>query len=268
MKPNSGEEASDYLSRYLEVCAEVEGCDETTTVTSFKIGLPDGCKLKESLVLYEPNTIATWQDRVWRYAKVEVTKGERMTSLRKEERESQNERSGQYGRRVSGRAKHNRSKRSSTNSVEFNMPIHKIFYEVRDQRFLVRSPKMLGDPNRRDKKRYYAFHRDVGHMTEECNNLREHLEELSRQGMLAKYLKNNGTENNKTRDNDMIAIVAGGRTMKITVEGHEAKKMRRTGVDITFLDKDLAGVDPAHNYALKTTMIAIYARLQKSLVGR
>ncbi|XP_038726405.1 uncharacterized protein LOC120017296 [Tripterygium wilfordii] len=203
MKPNNGEEISDYLSRYLEVCAEVEGCDERTTATSFKIGLYDGCKLKESLTLYEPNTIATLQDRVRRYAKVNVTKDERTASQRKEERESQNGRFGQDGIRVSGRAEHNRSGRSSDNSVEFNMPIHKNFYEVRDQPFLVRPPKMLGNPNRRDKKRYCAFHRDVGHTTEECNNLLEHLEELARQGKLVKYLKNIGTENNKSRDSAM-----------------------------------------------------------------
>ncbi|XP_038693764.1 uncharacterized protein LOC119991491 [Tripterygium wilfordii] len=281
MKPNSGEEISDYLSRYLEVCAEVDGCDERTTATSFKIGLPDGCKLKESLTLYEPNTIATLQDRVRRYAKVEVPKAKRMSSPKKEEKGSRNSRSVQDDKKSSSRAEHSRSGKSSANAVEFNMPIHKLFYEIRDQPFIVRPPKMSGDPDRRDKKRYCAFHRDVGHMTGECNNLREHLEELARQGKLAKYVKNKAKDGNKTRDNvgrsaacrgqddndepkgtiNVIILERQGHVVSVNntiaqtkmAEGQEAKK-RRTGIDITFSDRDLAGLDPAHNDALKITI--------------
>ncbi|XP_038711827.1 uncharacterized protein LOC120006020 [Tripterygium wilfordii] len=178
MKLNSGEKVSDYLSRYLEVCAEVEGCDEPTVVMFFKIGLLDRCKLKESLTLYKPNTIATLQDKVRRYVKVEVTSCERTTSPRYEHEEFQSGRTRHDDKKTTSQAKNHRSWRSSTNNVEFNIPIHKLFYEIRDEPYIVRPSRMVGNPDTRDKRLYFSFHRDVGHLTKECDDMREQLEEL------------------------------------------------------------------------------------------
>ena len=40
-----------------------------------------------------------------------------------------------------------------------------------------------------DKKRYYQFHKDHGHNTEDCRDLNEQIEELIRKGKLQKYVK-------------------------------------------------------------------------------
>ena len=54
-------------------------------------------------------------------------------------------------------------------------------------------------PNVRDKK-YCCFHRDHSHLTKECKNLKEQIEELIRKGKLQKYVKKG--ESNRFRDDD------------------------------------------------------------------
>ena len=43
-------------------------------------------------------------------------------------------------------------------------------------------------PNVRDKNKYYCFHKDHGHYTEDCRDLKEQIEELIQKGKLQKYV--------------------------------------------------------------------------------
>ena len=45
-------------------------------------------------------------------------------------------------------------------------------------------------PSTRDKK-YCHFHRDHGHYTDECRNLKEQIEKLNQKGKLQKFVKKN-----------------------------------------------------------------------------
>ena len=44
-------------------------------------------------------------------------------------------------------------------------------------------------PHIRDKNKYCRFHKDHGHYTEDCPDLKEQIEELIRKGKLQKYVK-------------------------------------------------------------------------------
>ena len=48
--------------------------------------------------------------------------------------------------------------------------------------------KMKGDPNKRNRNKYCRFHRDHGHYTDECFDLKQHIENLIRQGKLRNFL--------------------------------------------------------------------------------
>ena len=41
----------------------------------------------------------------------------------------------------------------------------------------------------RDKRKYCRFHKDHGHYTEDCKDLKEQIEELIRRGKLQQYVK-------------------------------------------------------------------------------
>ena len=47
---------------------------------------------------------------------------------------------------------------------------------------------MKGDPNKRNKNKYCRFHRDHGHDTDECYDLKQQIKNLIRQGNLRHFV--------------------------------------------------------------------------------
>ena len=80
------------------------------------------------------------------------------------------------------------------------MPVDKILAQIKDEHYLKWPRPLHSSPNMRDKKKYCRFHRDHGHLTEECRDINEQIDELIRKGKLQKYVKKG--ESNRFRDND------------------------------------------------------------------
>ena len=60
------------------------------------------------------------------------------------------------------------------------MPMDKILMQIKDNPTL-KWPKPLSSPSKwRDTKKYCRFHKDHGHYTDECQDLKEQIEELIR----------------------------------------------------------------------------------------
>ena len=60
--------------------------------------------------------------------------------------------------------------------------------QIKDDPSLKWPEKMRGDPNKRNRNKYCRFHRDHGHNTYECYNLKQQIENLIRQGKLRNFL--------------------------------------------------------------------------------
>ena len=60
--------------------------------------------------------------------------------------------------------------------------------QIKDDPSLKWPEKMKGDPNKHNKNKYCRFHRDHGHDTDECFDLKQQIENLIRQGKLRHFV--------------------------------------------------------------------------------
>ena len=85
------------------------------------------------------------------------------------------------------------TKKSSPSSrnqqcTSLNVPLEQVLMQIKDNPSLKWSEKMKGNPNKRNRSKYCRFHRDHGHDTDECFDLKQQVENLIRQGKLKSFL--------------------------------------------------------------------------------
>ena len=68
------------------------------------------------------------------------------------------------------------------------MPLEQVLMQIKDDPSLKWPEKMNGDPNKRNRNKYCRFHRDYGHDTGECFDLKQQVENLIRQEKLKSFL--------------------------------------------------------------------------------
>ncbi|XP_027173900.1 uncharacterized protein LOC113773451 [Coffea eugenioides] len=78
---------------------------------------------------------------------------------------------------------------------------------VMEQNNLGKAPsKMYGSRDKRNSNLYCLYHRDIGHETEDCNDLKKEIENLIRQGHLKQFIRRGGShqrdENRRDRRGD------------------------------------------------------------------
>ena len=60
--------------------------------------------------------------------------------------------------------------------------------QIKDEEALTFPGKLKSDPNKRSRNKYCRFHRDHGHDTTDCYDLKQQIEALIRQGKLQKFV--------------------------------------------------------------------------------
>ena len=66
------------------------------------------------------------------------------------------------------------------NYTPLNAPLDQVLMQIKDDPSLKWPQKMKGDPSKRNKNKYCRFHRDHGHDTDECFDLKQQIENLIR----------------------------------------------------------------------------------------
>ena len=69
----------------------------------------------------------------------------------------------------------NKKASSSTQSQQYtllNMPLEQVLMQIKDDPSLKWPEKMKGDRNKRYRNKYCRFHRDHGHVTDKCFDLK------------------------------------------------------------------------------------------------
>ena len=137
--------------------------------------------------------------------------------------------------------------------------------QIKDDPSLKWLEKMKGDPNKHNRNKYCHFHRDHGHDTDECFDLKQQIENLIRQGKLRNFLgRDNKDEKLKAKVEEssrpplgeIRMIVGGGSTgqlsktrktylkvvQNIQLYGRSPKTRNPDEQAITFTDKDAARI--------------------------
>ncbi|XP_017256327.2 uncharacterized protein LOC108225883 [Daucus carota subsp. sativus] len=112
-----------------------------------------------------------------------------------------------------------------TKYARLNAPTSQILMEI-EKEGGVRWPKPIRtDPEKRNKDLYCRFHKDTGHKTDDCRQLKDEIELLIRKGKLSRYTKegdkNARGNDDRGRDNDdrrnqprgpVVNVISGGPT--------------------------------------------------------
>ncbi|XP_074322742.1 uncharacterized protein LOC141659699 [Apium graveolens] len=85
--------------------------------------------------------------------------------------------------------------------ARLNAPSSQILMEIEKDKDFKWPKPLRGDPEKRDQSRYYRFHKDVGHDTDDCRQLKDEIEYLIRRGKFGRFTKGEEAGGQK-RDND------------------------------------------------------------------
>ena len=120
-------------------------------------------------------------DRIDKYKRVEVDqqmgKGKAKV-VPQERRDFKSDRFNSSNRPKRDYAEQSESTRAQAVHAVFREPLHKILEKVKCESFFQWPNRMTGDPSKRNQNLYYAYHQEPGHTSDDCRNLKNHLDRL------------------------------------------------------------------------------------------
>ena len=78
--------------------------------------------------------------------------------------------------------------------------VSQVLREVRNEQFLRWPTQMMSDPATRDNSKYCEFHRDYGHRTDDCIQLKREIEYLIRRGYLRRFISPENQAQNQAQN--------------------------------------------------------------------
>ena len=147
-------------------------------LTTFKAGLRSR-DLVASLAKNPPRTMAEMLIKVQKYMNAEdaiaaIRDIKKLGDNRRKEDERRGQKRDRLDRRLIDRNRRKDDK--GTRSVKFTplvMPIDKILMQINDKYYLKWPRPLHSSPHIRDKSKYRHFHKDHGHYTKDCRDLKK-----------------------------------------------------------------------------------------------
>ena len=181
------------------------------------------------------------------------------------------------------------------------MHVDQILAQIKDEHYLKWPRPLHSSPNMRDKKKYCHFHKDHGHYTEDCKDLKEQIEELIQKGKLQKFVKKGDSSRPRDDNKDKhkafqryedhmpsrpqsviweIKTITKGLSIKGSfkslkksyqrqvnnIHGMPPPKLRRMKRDILFLEENARGVKQPHDDPLVIMLMIEGFNTRKVLV--
>ncbi|XP_062119221.1 uncharacterized protein LOC133832968 [Humulus lupulus] len=188
-----------YLQRFIDLVHQIHDVDPLTAANHFVKSLQVGSLLHENLTMTPPYDMADVQTRaegVFRVLEFRE-RAQKKTALisasptnnppppARDDKRKRN----QTDHTKEGKRPRQDRQPSRYPSFEYTVP-QEVIYEENKDRPIWREPYKITTPSgRRDKSRYYLFHKDHGHTIAECHNLNNQIQALMRSGRLTQYIK-------------------------------------------------------------------------------
>ena len=171
------------MKRFTQETLEVNEADDKVQLTTFKAGLKSR-EFVVSLVKNPPKTIAEMLLKAQKYMNAEDAlaaikdkektseEGRKEDDCRGRKRVRQDRQTSDMGKRIDEKA---------PQTVKFThlvMHVDKILVQIKDEHYLKWPRPLHSSPSVCDKKKFCRFHKDHGHYTEDCKDLKKQIEEL------------------------------------------------------------------------------------------
>ncbi|GAV65368.1 LOW QUALITY PROTEIN: hypothetical protein CFOL_v3_08883, partial [Cephalotus follicularis] len=122
-------------------------------------------------------------------------------------------------------------------------------------------PEKLRSPaKRRDVEKYCRYHRDHGHDTEECKQLKNQIEDLIRRGHLRKYVDREAPQGRREKAYERQSLAV--------QQVHHSKRLRTGGEEevISFSEADYEGVRIPHDDPVVVTLMVELFTMKRILI--
>ena len=197
IKLGNNESIKNYSARFWETYNDIDGCGEDTALQTFKLGLPPSTGLRQSLTKCPPTNLKKLMDRVEQFVRVEEDGGNTSAMLPEVPVQPPSSRfqirTGQASKASLVPTNYASPSFKAFQTV-FKEPIYQILDKIKGEPFFVWPPKLIGDLVARNHNLHCLYHRDKGHLTENCHKYKTHLEQLVANGHLSDYFDSNLTE--------------------------------------------------------------------------
>uniref|UniRef100_A0A2N9E335 Reverse transcriptase domain-containing protein n=1 Tax=Fagus sylvatica TaxID=28930 RepID=A0A2N9E335_FAGSY len=205
MKLEDSETLKDYSIRFWETYNDIEACGEEVAIQTFKAGLPVNSGLRQSLVKHPPRDLGKLMHKIDQFVRIEEDgRGTPPAQIMAQPKATVTKpvvRTGNTPKNLSA-PKNFVAPTFRAFETVFKEPIYKVMEKIKKEPFFVWPPKMLGNPALKDGNLYCSYHREKGHMTENCHLLKVHLEKLASEGHLDRFINADLSVRKESRQED------------------------------------------------------------------
>ncbi|GFY98929.1 hypothetical protein Acr_13g0003300 [Actinidia rufa] len=206
------ESLKDFVKRFNQAVLDVEDPSDKVIIMAMMEGLRPG-PLFDSLSKNIPETLSALQSKADKYiAAEELAEAKRRRRGKEDHKrkkpdtrrvdyreEMRYKRPDRDSKRSNNRRPRTPPRRPEFNLPSLNTPVAQVLSEIKHEEFIKWPGKIKTDPQKRNRNKYCEFHRDHGHNTEDCFQLREQIADLIKRGYLRKYITDRPPPNSPER---------------------------------------------------------------------
>ncbi|KAL0409192.1 UNVERIFIED_CONTAM: hypothetical protein Sradi_1853600 [Sesamum radiatum] len=182
IRQKENEPLRDYVQRFVEAVHEVPHVNHELLASIIQQNLLLG-RFTESIAGKPPRTIEDLLMRSQKYIRIEESNlSDTSLSVKRKDREEEKE--------PKNEEREHLAPRGFMHYTPLNALRSEILVVAEQQGLINQWPrKMQDNPKRLKSNKYFHFHRDMGHTTEECRHLQNEIEKLIQWGHLKEYVK-------------------------------------------------------------------------------